>query len=260
MLNALRRRLFSRKKLSFPTRGTDLMRHRPRVLVLGVYLADRPNTVAHLVHALAQSRHCRVSQRWLAINGEPPNGEVAAVTVERITGFVPKFTLLNRQLQDRDDYDFIVICDDDIVVPQGFLDAYLCQQIEFDLALAQPARTRNSHADHKFVRQRKGLRGRQTRFVEIGPLFSVRHDFAPAIMPFDETSPMGWGYDYVWPLQAEAEGLKIGIIDAAPVDHSLRDQAAAYSGSEAGLAMQAYLGNRDFLKKKEAFTIIQSFS
>lgn len=260
MLNALRRHFFSRKQLPFPARIAELMQKRPRVLVLGVYLADRPNSVAHLVPALAKSIHCRVSQRWLAIKGEPPNPEVAAVTVGRLTGFVPKFILMNRLLKDSEDYDFIVFCDDDIVLPRGFMDAYISLQIEFDLALAQPARTRNSHADHKFVLQRKGMRGRQTRFVEIGPLFSVRQDFAPSIMPFDEKSPMGWGYDYVWPLIAETQGLRIGIIDAAPVDHSLRDQAAAYSGSEAGLAMQAYLANRSFLKKQEAFTVLESFS
>lgn len=141
----------------------------------------------------------------------------------------------------------------------GFLDAYLALQSRFDLALAQPARTGNSYADRKFCRQRKWIGGRQTRFVAIGPLFTVRRDVAPHIVPFDESSSVGWGYDFVWSLIAESVGACIGIIDAAPVAHSLRGQASASGSQAAGHAMQAYLAWHRHVSKEQAFTVLQTF-
>ncbi len=231
------------------------------MLVLGIYLADRANTAGHLIQRFCESQRFSVTQAWVAINGVSTDENVRVATVERIEGFVPKFKIMNRLLAARDwkTFDYLVFVDDDIVLPVGFADAFLTLQNEFDLALAQPARTANSYADRKFCRQRKEMRGRRTRFVEIGPLFSVRRDFAPAILPFDETSGMGWGYDFVWPVLAEQANLKIGIVDATPVDHSLRDQATAYSSSEAASAMHAYLQNNRHLSKQEAFTVVETF-
>lgn len=232
------------------------------MLVLGIFLANRPNTCTHLVQRFSESRDFTVTQAWVALNGDPPDKSVADVTVDRLSGFVPKFCIMNRLLAAHDwkAFDYLVFVDDDIVVSAGFLDAFLAMQEEFDLAMAQPARTRNSYADRRFCRQQKGIRGRRTRFVEIGPLFCVRKDFVPAIVPFDEISGMGWGYDFVWPVLAEAAKLRMGIIDATPVDHSLRGQASAYSSSAAGEAMRVYLEGRKYLSKQEAFTVIETFS
>jgi hypothetical protein len=252
-----------RRQLRPPIRGSGatLRQKKPTVLVLGIYLANRPNTCTHLVQRFSESRNFSVTQAWVALNGDPPDKSVAAVTVDRLNGFVPKFCIMNRLLAGRDwkAFDYLVFVDDDIVVPAGFLDAFLAMQDEFDLAIAQPARTRNSYADRKFCRQQKGIRGRRTRFVEIGPLFSVRKDFVPAILPFDERSGMGWGYDFVWPVLADAANLNMGIIDAAPVDHSLRDQASAYSSNAASEAMRVYLEGKKYLTKQQAFTVLETF-
>lgn len=262
--NATRRRILLHRRLDAPGRASaaTLQEKKPRVLVLGIYLANRPNTCAHLVQRFSESRNYSVTQAWVALNGDPPDKDVAAVTVDRIEGFVPKFCIMNRILAGIDwtGFDYLIFVDDDIVVAAGFLDAFLGRQEEFDLAIAQPARTPNSYADRKFCRQRKGIRGRRTRFVEIGPLFSVRKDFVRTILPFDERSGMGWGYDFVWPVLAETANLRMGIIDSTPVDHSLRDQASAYSSSAAGEAMRVYLEGKTHLSKQEAFTVIETFT
>ncbi len=244
-----------------PGPGGDRASGKPRVLILGVYLADRRNTVGHLVDAFSRSAQFEVTQRWVAIAGEPADAAVAAVTVEKLWVFTPKFAILNRMLarSSWQEYDYLLLCDDDIVLPRGFLDAFLSYQIACDFALAQPARTRTSYADRKFARAVRGIRARRTRFVEIGPLFCVRADLAPRLLPFDESSPMGWGYDFVWPVLAEAAGLRLGIVDATPVDHSLRGQASAYSSKEASRAMIAYLERTPHLKKQDAFTVLETY-
>lgn len=261
--NAIRRQILLRRQFSSPIRpsGPTLHGKKPRVLVLGIYLANRPNTCIHLVQRFSESRNFSVTQAWAALNGDPPDRSVGAVTVDRLNGFVPKFCIMNRLLAAHDwkAFDYLIFVDDDIVVPAGFLDAFLAMQEEFDLTIAQPARTRNSYADNKFCRQRKGIRGRRTRFVEIGPLFSVRKDFVPAILPFDELSGMGWGYDFVWPVLVDAANLRMGIIDATPVDHSLRNQASHYSSNVANEAMRVYLQGKKYLNKQEAFTVIETF-
>lgn len=233
----------------------------PRVLVLGIFLADRPHTASHLATAYAAATRFSVTQKWIALNGEPDSAELAAVTVRRQDGFVPKFTLLNRLLQDItwQDYDWIMVSDDDIVVPRGFLDAYLGSQAHLGFGLAQPARTRWSYADHKFTRQVPGLAARRTRFVEIGPVFSVSRQFAGLLFPFDETSPMGWGYDFFWPLLAEDHATSIGIIDATPVDHSLRRQAVTYDGDAAAADLRRYFGSHRHLTRGQAFTVLQRY-
>ena len=226
-----------------------------KLLVVGVYLADRANTVEHLTAAFSASKQHSVTQRWAAIGDGSPND----VTVERVQVATPKFTLVNRLLTGWQTFDYVLVCDDDIWLPRGFLDAFISYQVACDFALAQPARTRTSYADRKFVRAVAGVRARQTRFVEIGPLFSLRADFAARLLPFDETSPMGWGYDFVWPVIAESAGLKLGVVDATPVDHSLRDQASAYSAAEASRTMIAYLERHPHLEKRDAFSVLQTW-
>lgn len=226
-----------------------------KLLIVGVYLADRANTFEHLTAAFSASQRHSVTQRWAAIGNVPPSG----VTVESVQAPTPKFTLINRLIAGWQAFDYVLVCDDDIWLPRGFLDAFLSYQIACDFALAQPARTRTSYADRKFVRAVAGVRARRTRFVEIGPLFSLRADLAAPLLPFDESSPMGWGYDFVWPVIAESAGLKLGVVDATPVDHSLRAQASAYSAGEASRTMIAYLEKHPHLEKRDAFSVLQTW-
>ena len=83
--------------------------------------------------------------------------------------------------------------DDDILIPDDFVDRYLEIVANRGFALSQPARTHTSYIDHYFVAQLIGLESRQTNFVEIGPLFVVHCSAYSFILPFDERPPMGWG-------------------------------------------------------------------
>src|SRR4051812_25823740 len=71
----------------------------PKVLILGIYLADRLNTAEHLMKAFQASRHCRVEQRWVALNGKPSTDLARRYTVEILDGYQPKFTVINSLLR-----------------------------------------------------------------------------------------------------------------------------------------------------------------
>src|SRR5690349_12196592 len=109
---ARRRRLAASTAAASPV-GAAPARFAARVLILGVYLADRENSAAHLAERFAASPGLAVEQRWMALGGRAAEGPLGAVTVQVATGPAPKFTLLNRLLRpgDLDGFDFIVVCD-----------------------------------------------------------------------------------------------------------------------------------------------------
>jgi hypothetical protein len=228
------------------------------VLVLGVYLADRPNNAVDIVETIGETRSVRVEQRWVALCGGPPSGSVARVTVNRVTSLTPKGTIINAQVEavDLDRYEYVVLCDDDVVLPHGFLDTFLGIQDRLQYRIAQPARTPNSHIDLPIVEQHPGLLARQTLFVEQGPVVSFHRSVFDLVFPFDLTSPMGWGLENVWSLRASERGLKMGIIDAVPVDHSMRMPVANYSWREADRGRAALFATTDYRSNEECFKVV----
>ncbi len=250
-----------KKKLRLLSRHINPLRlTQPKVLVLGIYLADRKNLVCHIVQELGESMRCRVTQRWAALNGEAPAAHVGQVTCMTLSQRVPKFALLNRLMEGVDiaAYDFILLCDDDILLPESFLDGLLQRQIKYDFALAQPARTQDSYIDHPIVGRVEGLDARRTRFVEIGPVVSIRRDAAVHLLPLDEDSGMGWGVDFIWPVLMEQAKLKMGIIDATPIAHKLRPPVQTYNYSDAVNQMHAYLADKPHLQPEDAMVVIKN--
>jgi len=218
----------------------------PRVLVVGVCLTDHPNAADAIAAAFDDARWCRVSQRWAALGAAAPASRLGAVTVVAAQRRTPKFELVNRLLDGVDlaGYDYVLMTDDDIVVPAGFLDAFIAWQHRLDFAIAQPARTSSSFIDHPIVEQQRGVSARRTQFVEIGPVVSFHRAIFDLVIPFDLISPMGWGYENVWSHALSARNLRMGIIDDTPVEHSLRAPLAHYDWSTANEQREALLKAR----------------
>jgi hypothetical protein len=235
---------------------------RGSVLAVGVYLSERENNAVEISRELARSRDWRVEQRWIALGNAPVPEPLAAVTTAVVRARTGKFTLVNRLVPEADlgRHDFVLVCDDDIALPEGFVDRYLALVRRYDLALAQPARTHDSYVENWIVEQLDGLVARRTRFVEIGPLFSIRRDAARILMPFDEAAPMGWGYDVAWPVAVERAGLRMGIVDATPVAHKMRKTVSLYDVHETAFEMRRYLARTPHLTPHEAFSIVEAYS
>lgn len=251
-------RLLPRREIRYRSRLVP--QGRPKVLVVGVYVGNKPSLIEHLVAQIGNTAVAQVTQRWVAIKGQPPSPAVAAVTIDAIRDYVPKWRLLEDLVLGApdQDYDYVVFCDDDIWVGDGFIDQLIAHQQALDFAIAQPSRTWRSFTDWTIVRRRPDLIARQTGYVESGPVVSMTRTFFQLVTPFSMESPMGWGYDLVWPKIAEANGLTLGIIDAVPVDHSFRGRGDLYNSDAEIVRMSAYLANHDHVRELRTFRNIRS--
>jgi hypothetical protein len=223
---------------------------RPRLLVIGVYLGGEANYIGELVGVFSGAATVDVEQRWVCMKGTAPNKAIAAVTVRELHARAPKWQIVNELISTEDvrGFDYVLVCDDDVLLAKDFVDCFIAEQQSVDFALAQPARTWRSYTDHPIVRRRLFTRARETNFVESGPVVSFRRDFIRLLLPFSPESPMGWGYDLTWPVVASEHGFAIGIIDGVPVDHSLRERSALYDYREQLNLMAAYLSNRPHVR------------
>jgi GT2 family glycosyltransferase len=207
---------------------------RRSVLVLGV---ERPQhrELAERAHSeLERSRHA-VEQHY------SPPAELG------------KFENLNRLLAAHPPggHDWLLLLDDDVELPRGFLDRFLFLCERFSLQLAQPAHRLNSHAAWPQTRRHAGSVVRETRFVEIGPVTAFASATFATLLPFPALR-MGWGLDAHWAALAGEHGWRCGVTDAVAIRHRAAPAAEAYSRAAAVAEARAFLAERPYVSAPEA--------
>ena len=208
---------------------------RRSVVVVGIYREEQPILAA--VDELRRSRH-HVRFHLGAMGAVPDSLREQTTASEMKAG---KFQNLNVLTDDMGEPDWLVIIDDDVVLPVGFLNAAigLCERLDF--ALAQPAQTRFSNANWRLTKQHFMTVARQTRFVEIGPVTLVRADAQKLLLPFPADLRYGWGLDFHWASIMEEAGMRVGVLDTLAVVHASRKVASTYSWDAAQEEGRAYL-------------------
>ena len=204
------------------------------VLAIGVEREDRANLMALARAELARSRH---------------DVELATCGV----GGRGKFENLNALIESHplEQRDWLLVLDDDVALPRGFLDAFLFLAERFELKLAQPAHRRRSHAAWRVTRRRAGSVARETGFVEIGPVCAFHSDTFATLLPYPRLQA-GWGLDAHWAALARERGWKIGVVDATPIRHVLRPIADSYRRADAVAEARAFLAQRPYVTAAEA--------
>ncbi|MEA2184403.1 MAG: hypothetical protein QOF69_3588 [Solirubrobacteraceae bacterium] len=207
--------------------------HPPRrsVLVLGV---ERPGRLMDAARVeLHRTRH-KITMR----------------TIEMRAG--GKFQHLNALLETHPaaGHDWLVVVDDDVVLPRGFLDRFLYCAERAGLVLAQPAHRAHSHAAWQVTRRRSGGAVRESHFVEIGPVTAFAAGAFPTLLPFPRLS-MGWGLDVHWGALARAHGWRAGIVDATPILHTT-PAGAGYERGPAISEARTFLEGRPYVTRAEA--------
>jgi GT2 family glycosyltransferase len=205
-----------------------------RVLVLSVVRAENAGTYARAVRVLRRSR-CEV------------------VALERAPDGLAKFENLNALLAgvELGGFDWVLVMDDDVVLPSGFLDGFLWLAERYRLRLAAPAHRIRSHAAWRLLRRRWGSVVRETAFVEIGPVTALHRDTFEALLPFPPVG-MGWGLDAHWSWIARERGWPIGVVDLLPIAHLLAAAGAGYEREAAIAAARAFLADHPYLPVGES--------
>jgi hypothetical protein len=221
-----------------------------RVLVASVY---RPGSLlAGALRRLRSNRH-DVTVALGAVGAAEP--VLAEHTVAEGLGG-GKFGNLNRVLEAVGaDFDWILVVDDDLVLPPRFLDRFVALCERFALDLAQPAQTLRSHSAWRVTRRRPASLVRETRFVEIGPLTAFGRRAAAGLLPFPELR-FGWGLDLHWAALAADAGWRLGVVDATPVRHESATVGTAYPRAEAEAEAAEFLASRPHLPASRAGEVV----
>ncbi len=144
-------------------------------------------------------------------------------------------------------YDWLLVLDDDVDLPRGFLDRFLAAAEGAGLQLAQPAHRLHSHAAWDVTRRVPGAIARETTFVEIGPVTAFARATFAALLPFPRPAHgLGPRRALVGARRASTAGA-IGIVDATPVGHTLRPAAATYPREAAIAEARAFLAGRPYV-------------
>jgi GT2 family glycosyltransferase len=206
---------------------------RRRVLVLGIERPAHRELAAGIREELLRSRH-RVELHF-----DPP-------------GELGKFENLNRMLAEHagEPGDWLLLVDDDILLPRGFLDRFLFLAERFSLDLAQPAHRLRSHAAWSVTRRRPFSVVREIPFVEIGPVTAFSRRTFSALLPFPALR-MGWGLDAHWAALAREHAWRCGVLDAVSIRHRAAPAASAYSREAALAEARAFLAERPYLPARE---------
>jgi hypothetical protein len=213
---------------------------RRRVLVLGIERPQRRALVGAIRAELARSRHD------VEVHLCPP-------------GELGKFQNLNQLLSTHpvDACDWLLVVDDDVVLPRHFLDRLLFLAERFDFQLAQPAHRARSHAAWRVTRRHAGVVARQTPFVEIGPVTAFARATFPVLLPFPDVR-MGWGLDMHWAALAREHGWRCGVLDAVAIRHSVAPAGVSYSRAAAVAEARSLLAERPHLTAAEAQTTLHT--
>ncbi len=207
---------------------------RRKVLVLGV---DRPENRA----------------RSAAIRAELESSRHEVELHTAAPGVAGKFENLNGLLGEYPaaGHDWLLVIDDDVELPGGFLDRLLFLSERFSLTLAQPAHRLDSHGAWEVTRRRPWSVVRETAFVEIGPVTAFSSRAFDVLLPFPDLR-MGWGLDLHWAAVARELGWRCGVVDAVAIGHRVAPAGAGYPREEAIEEARSFLGARPYLKAREA--------
>jgi GT2 family glycosyltransferase len=152
-----------------------------------------------------------------------------------------------------EDFEWVLVIDDDVALPERFLDRFLAAAGRTGLRLVQPAHRLHSHTGWRVTRRHIGATARETTFVEIGPLTAFHRDTFGVLVPFPDLK-MGWGLDTHWAALATQHGWPIGVVDATPVLH-LNPAGEAYPRAEAIAEAQRFLDGRPYVRRDEVRTL-----
>ena len=213
-----------------------------KVLISGVEIADRKEQLHTVFERMSNSRHQVTSRAVPCLQGKG------------------KFQNLNAGLRDLnlDHFDWMVLVDDDVEFPAGFLDKFLYLSEAADLHICMPAHRFRSYQTFRLTARHWGM-ARITQYVESGPITAFRRTMFPHIFPFPELK-WAWGTNIGWGESARKMGYCIGIVDGTPIRH-LRPVGGSYDVRLATEEAEAFLAAEGIARpRREILSTVKTLS
>lgn len=85
--------------------------------------------------------------------------------------------------------------------------------------IAQPSIHTGNPTSHGSRHTHPLSTAREVGFVEVGPMVAFSPRAVKSVSIFPAFSKMGWGADVIWAQESKNLGLRMGVVDAAPVRH-----------------------------------------
>ncbi len=211
----------------------EMARHPARrVLLASVEVPARAAALQEVVASFRRSRH---------------SVSVCTIGVEDRG----KFENINVALapQDLGSFDWLIVTDDDVRLPPGFLDTFLFVAETAGLKIAQPAHRCRSYTSFMFNYRKWNCLARETRYVEDGPVTAFHRDVFPLVLPFPALR-WSWATDLLYCEIARRRRIPIGIVDCVPIEH-LRPVAHDYRSDLAAAEARAFLDARGIVPVRE---------
>lgn len=140
-------------------------------------------------------------------------------------------------------FNWLLILDDDVLLPKRFLDVFIYFCYSEKLKIAQPAHRWFSFASYAITLRHWASNVRLSNFVEIGPITLFHSDTFSALLPFPQLR-FGWGLDILWSVIAKKNSWRIGIVDVVPIRH-MRPIGSSYNVQDAIQEAKGFLLEHD---------------
>lgn len=171
------------------------------ILIIGVQSPKRGNSLEVIYSRMLSDRHS-IDYKSCGVGnlGKPENSNSLITS------------------SDLDSFDYVITTDDDIAVPEHFIDDLIAIVEIADIDIAGPAQRLQSFYNLPITRRENISLARKTNYVEVGPLVIFRSNTFSKIFPFPVTK-YGWGVDLLWSKVADENGWSLAIIDGTPIRH-----------------------------------------
>ena len=140
------------------------------------------------------------------------------------------------------DYDWVVITDDDVALPPRFLDGFISLCEVMGLKISQPAHRYHSYTSFTFNYRKWNSLGRITRYVEDGPVTAFHRDAMAYVYPFPELR-WAWATDIAFCNAARHNHHNVGIVDYTAIEH-LKPAGQDYPMQAAKAEARAFLSRQ----------------
>jgi hypothetical protein len=176
------------------------------------------------------------------------NGDLPPV-VDRGTKWDSIFRHFSSNPQLLDQYEFIMLPDDDVIMNVDDINRIFEIVVEHDLVMAQPSLSLNSYISYPILLQSSHFKLRYTNFVE-SMACCIKSSYLRQILPMFERHYTGWGTDLVWGLLMRDPAFRVAVIDEVSMTHT----RPLYTGS-----LYSTFAERNTDPRQEVGTILSYF-